>query len=195
MDYAVDAIQRIEAAYVKLFEDIRNVEGEIVAFREESRRSEEDRRLFYKAVLSAVLCRSKSGGHSVFYGEEDVQMDAEAKEASMPPNIELRIEDDDEVGGKRSLKSSNKVTLGNDDVQILGVRKQASASHNPTKRFKEAAVGGKKSGGSSATRKQGSSRKAVGVTKIGPFTLVNALQYHEEVAVVDYVFNGDLQGE
>ncbi|PON33871.1 hypothetical protein PanWU01x14_349170 [Parasponia andersonii] len=83
-------------------------------------------------------------------------MAAEAKEGSMPPNLELPIED------------------------VLSVGKQASTSHNLIKRFKEVAVDGKRS----SIVKQGSSHKAVGITKIGLFTLVNALQYHKEVVVV-----------
>ncbi|PON50917.1 hypothetical protein TorRG33x02_312600 [Trema orientale] len=94
-------------------------------------------------------------------------MAIEAKEGSMPPNLELPIE-------------------------VLGVGKHASTSHYLIKRFKEVMVDGKKSGGLGSIMKQGSSRKAVGITKISLFTLVNALQYHEEVIVVDYIFNEDL---
>ncbi|PON65102.1 hypothetical protein TorRG33x02_271600 [Trema orientale] len=219
MDYVIDSMQRIEAAYVKLFEDIRNVEGEIVTFRKEFRYSEEDRRSFHKAVLSAVLCRSKSGRHFAFYGEEDVQMNVEAKEVSMPPNLELRIEDDDEIGGKRPLKSSNKLLrdfyeldsvyirkpfIGKDAVSSssqFNIRTYTPSDGSQAKPEKVAGViqGGstwwKEKRGPGTTMKQGSSHKLVGVTKIGPFTFVNALQYHKEVTVVYSVFNEDLQGE
>ncbi|PON50918.1 hypothetical protein TorRG33x02_312610 [Trema orientale] len=52
-----------------------NVKGEIVAFREEFRHSKVDRRSVHKAILSAILCRSKSGGHYGFSGEEDKLVD------------------------------------------------------------------------------------------------------------------------
>ncbi|PON82626.1 hypothetical protein TorRG33x02_215550 [Trema orientale] len=129
MDYVMDAIQRIETAYVKLFEDIRNIEGEIIAFREE-----------FEHRKDAISSSSQF----------------DIRNYTLLDGFQAKPE------------------------KVVGVR------------FKEAAVGGKKSGGSGATMKQGSSCKAVSVTKISPFTLINALQYHEEVTVVNYIFNEDL---